>query len=85
MMEDRIIVGSDRKKKRPVLGKVIECHDCRELGYVAITKGLRFTLPSDWKMAWCGLKPLFICGDCSAERRKLILEKLLKNPKRERR
>lgn len=69
MREDRIIVGSDRRKKRTILGRVVACHDCGQLGYAALTRGLHFTLPPGWKMVWCGFKPLFICGSCCEKRR----------------
>ena len=55
-------------KPKPT-GNLITCRDCAAFGYIAMTGG-GVTLPPGWRMAWVGLRPLYICGECAAKRRK---------------
>lgn len=55
-------------KPKPI-GNLITCRDCDAFGYIAMTGG-GVTLPPGWRMAWVGLRPLYICGECAAKRRK---------------
>lgn len=58
----------------PPLGNVIRCHDCRELGYIAITGG-ETILPAGWKLTWAGLRPLYICKQCGEKRKTELLRR----------
>ena len=55
------------------IGNLIRCHDCKAFGYIAMSGG-EIILPTGWRMAWRGLKPLYICGGCAGRRRKMILK-----------
>ena len=50
------------------VGNLIQCHDCRQFGYIAISGGDQIISPG-WRLAWVGLKPLYICGECARKRR----------------
>lgn len=54
---------------------MIRCHDCRQLGYIAVYGGGEYTLPDGWRLTWAGLKPLYICGQCAQIRRKQFINK----------
>ena len=58
--------------ERKPIGNLITCRDCDAFGYVAMTGG-GVTLPPGWRMAWVGLRPLYICGECAAKRRKRFI------------
>ena len=51
------------------MGNLIRCRDCEAFGYIALSGG-EIVLPPGWRLAWVGCKPLYICGECAAKRRK---------------
>ena len=60
-------------EKSRVLGNLAQCHDCGGFGYIVLSGG-EVILPPGWRMAWVGLKLLYICGGCAEKRRKMVLK-----------
>lgn len=66
-------------------GLVFRCQDCRDPGYVIPHLFSLPEIPYGWRMNWVGLKPLLLCPDCVARRRKWARQFLSESNGNERR
>lgn len=65
-----------RQQHRKPIGGLIQCTDCGALGHIAWYGLSDYVISTGWVLTWCGLKPLYICPRCQANRIKRYKELL---------